>query len=236
MSSDVIKSVESVPSVGLIVDVLTRIRDDVAALTPDMQAVGRIETAPQAEDVARLLARASAALKQCHEWRTDLTRPIDALKTIILSTANASTDQLSDEMARLKRETSEYLRREREAADRMRREVEAEQRAKEQKLRAEAERAALKGRQEVAAKKLEQAEVVASSPPPMVIPPRPPQNVGTTENWRFEIVDAALIPREFLIPDEKLLAKLAKAMRERASVAGVRFFRGEDRVTVRQPR
>lgn len=44
------------------------------------------------------------------------------------------------------------------------------------------------------------------------------------ERWTFEVVNAAEVPREFLIVDEGKLQKYAVAMKETASVAGVRFF------------
>lgn len=48
--------------------------------------------------------------------------------------------------------------------------------------------------------------------------------VSARKVWTFEITDAALIPREFLMVDEQKLAKYATAMRDSAKCAGVRFY------------
>jgi len=42
--------------------------------------------------------------------------------------------------------------------------------------------------------------------------------------WKHEVVDAAKIPREFLLVDEKRLAKLARTEKGEAKVPGVKFF------------
>lgn len=49
---------------------------------------------------------------------------------------------------------------------------------------------------------------------------------GTRANtvWRFRVIDPALVPREFLMIDEKKLGEHARTMKEKAQVAGVEFF------------
>jgi hypothetical protein len=44
------------------------------------------------------------------------------------------------------------------------------------------------------------------------------------ERWTFEVVDAKLVPRDFLVVDETKLQKYATANKETAAVPGVRFF------------
>jgi len=45
------------------------------------------------------------------------------------------------------------------------------------------------------------------------------------EEWQFEIENENLIPREFLIPDEKKIRKYIKAMGETAKIPGVKIFK-----------
>jgi hypothetical protein len=45
------------------------------------------------------------------------------------------------------------------------------------------------------------------------------------EDWQFEIEDESLIPREFLMPDEKKIRKYVKAMGETAKIPGVKIFK-----------
>jgi hypothetical protein len=52
---------------------------------------------------------------------------------------------------------------------------------------------------------------------------------GVREVWRAEVVDANLVPREYLIVDQKALDGVAKKLHKSAtppSIAGVRFVRG----------
>jgi len=64
------------------------------------------------------------------------------------------------------------------------------------------------------------------APAPVVVPTSIPkvEGVKLVTRWTFRVVDAALIPREFLVPDEKALQAIATAQHERASVAGVEFY------------
>jgi hypothetical protein len=49
------------------------------------------------------------------------------------------------------------------------------------------------------------------------------------EVWMFQIEDASLIPRQYLMPDEKKLGQLARMMKAEAKLPGVRFY-SENRV------
>lgn len=44
------------------------------------------------------------------------------------------------------------------------------------------------------------------------------------KTWKFRIVDAALIPRGFLVPDETALGLVARTEKENANVPGVEFY------------
>lgn len=96
--------------------------------------------------------------------------------------------------------------------------VEAKAREEQQALAKEMEAF---GNAEVAAK-------IASAPvvvPPVVVQSAPKvAGVSFRDDWRAEVIDPQLIPREYLIPDEKKLSALAKAMKADAKVAGVRFW------------
>lgn len=57
------------------------------------------------------------------------------------------------------------------------------------------------------------------------VPDKPVAN-GTTlrETWDYEITDAALIPRTFLVPDLTMIRRYGQNMKHQADVPGVRFF------------
>lgn len=44
------------------------------------------------------------------------------------------------------------------------------------------------------------------------------------EDWKFSIVDAALIPREYLVPDEKKIGRIVRAMKDQTNIPGVRVY------------
>lgn len=62
------------------------------------------------------------------------------------------------------------------------------------------------------------------APQPMVEAPPKLEGVSFRTDWDFEIADAALIPREYLIPDEKKIRGVVKAMRGATTIPGVRSF------------
>ncbi len=65
-------------------------------------------------------------------------------------------------------------------------------------------------------------QIQAARPAPIVRPVA----TGTSlrQIWRWEIVDAALIPREYLKVDEQALNTIARGLKDQAKVPGVRFY------------
>lgn len=66
----------------------------------------------------------------------------------------------------------------------------------------------------------------------------PTADTGQAKNiwgmeWDFEVVKSDLVPREFCLPDEKRIRQYAKLMKDKAAMAGVRFFE-KDTVQVRR--
>ena len=124
---------------------------------------------------------------------------------------------------------------------------EAERRAEEERLRAEAQKkleeearraqaAEQKRLEEEALRKAEEtgdetilenvpkAEIVIPEAPPVTID-RPKQaGISISENWDIEIVDEAQIPREYMIPDEKRLRNLAKGLKDKMNIPGIRAY------------
>jgi len=47
---------------------------------------------------------------------------------------------------------------------------------------------------------------------------------GQRDNWKYEVVDVNLIPREYMMPDTSLLNITAKTHHDKKLVAGVRFY------------
>lgn len=51
-----------------------------------------------------------------------------------------------------------------------------------------------------------------------------PGGVSFRDNWTFEVVDAELVPREYLMVDEKAIASVVKGLKEKTDIPGVRVF------------
>lgn len=121
-----------------------------------------------------------------------------------------------------------------EEEERRRKAFEEEKRKKEE----EAARAREQGK-EILAQAIESAPVV---PPPVVVPreskPAPTMSGGTVssrEEWDFRITNESLLPREYLMPDEKAIRAVVKARKGSTQIPGVEAFPVAD-VTVRKAR
>jgi len=59
---------------------------------------------------------------------------------------------------------------------------------------------------------------------PSFIIPEAPKSEGLSmrDCWDFEITDEALIPREYLVPDESKLRRVVKAMKDKTNIPGIR--------------
>ena len=169
---------------------------------------------------------------------------------MVLKVVEAPMLAFKREEERIRREAEEAARQERERLER-----EARQRAEEEARKAEEARRAQQQAQQAAqqasnpvaayvaqeqARQAEEAAQAASRAAqdaireagtverlvPVVAPPKATA-AGTSfrKTWKAEITDAALIPREYLIPNEQLLGQIAREQKENATnIPGVRFY------------
>ena len=140
------------------------------------------------------------------------------------------------EQVRLAREAAEAQRRERERLEaEARAAVDAEAarltREAEDRRLADAISADERGDTALATKLLEAPIPVVATPASVVfVPPAPVQappkadGVSFRDEWDFEITDAALLPREYLVPDEKKIRGVVKSLRDATAIPGVRAF------------
>ncbi len=169
--------------------------------------------------------------------------PADRLVVIERAIKGALT-RFADEQERIRREeqrkADEAARREREKIEAQAREAARKAADKAAAERRAAEEAAAAGRAEEAAKlaaraaateakaaeKVEAAEERAATVVAPVISREPPKVAGlaTREVVRFEIVDASLLPREYVVPDEARIRKVVNALKTDANIPGVRVW------------
>lgn len=50
------------------------------------------------------------------------------------------------------------------------------------------------------------------------------EGLTIAQNWKYEIINEDLIPREYMTPDEIQIGKIARGQKDKASIPGVRFY------------
>jgi len=125
------------------------------------------------------------------------------------------------------RKAEEKERQAREATERAAREenAAARRKAQEEAARAQAEADRIIAKAAAEEKKLE----------PVAVVPEKVANDGLAmrDNWTFEIVDPAVIPRDFLLIDEVKIGKVVRAARGEIQIPGVRIFNNPSMMKMR---
>jgi hypothetical protein len=124
---------------------------------------------------------------------------------------------------RVKKLMADYDQAQEQARQAEARRLEAEARAREDERRlAEAIQVAATGDAAGADAILEEEVMVA----PVFVPKAVPKIEGVVyrEVWKFEIVNADLIPRQYLIPDEKAIGQTVRGLKDRTKIEGVRVY------------
>jgi hypothetical protein len=69
---------------------------------------------------------------------------------------------------------------------------------------------------------------------PVILPETTPKVEGISgrQVWKFRIINPALIPREYLIPDERKIGQIVRAMKGETRIPGVEAY-AEESVAVR---
>lgn len=200
----------------------------------EMEAEGAVEVvitdAQQMEEAGALLRSIKTRAKELEEKRFDLTRPIDTAKANIMALFKPIADKLANAERLIKtgiinyeRAIAEENRRLQEIADKHA--AEEAERRKVAILR-DAEAAMAEDKPELALAYVNKAEDVKPMPV-NVAANRRPSGISLKKEWVHEVVDPKMIPDQFKTVDEAALARYAKAMKEKAEVAGVRFYERE---------
>ena len=151
--------------------------------------------------------KAHAAWKAIVSQESSFTDKLDAVessvKRAVLVFDRAQEQQRSEEQGRLQKTANEAAQRER---DRLAKEAE---RLKTPALKQE---------------RLAMAQAVVA--PVVTLAPVAPrvEGVQTRKTWKARVVDAALVPREFLTVNQAALDAFAKAVKGATPVAGVEFY------------
>jgi hypothetical protein len=178
------------------------------------------------EFAAGKLQEVKGRIKALEALRKSMTRPLDEAKSKIMDLFRAPAERLEQAEAGLKRALVVFS----DAQERKRREEQARleeaARKEREKLQRQAEAAAAKGREERAAV-LEATAAAVVAPIAQTVAPKV-AGVSFRSIWRAEVVDASLVPREYLMVDQAKLDKVAAALKGDTVIAGVKVR--EDRI------
>lgn len=60
--------------------------------------------------------------------------------------------------------------------------------------------------------------------PEVIVPKVSAAGTSVRKNWKFKIVDASAIPREYLIPDEKRIGEIVRANKDATDIPGIAVY------------
>lgn len=186
----------------------------------------------QAAELGRTIATLDAAAKDKFDA---IKRPLTEAKNRILEWEH----QVRDPLERVKRALSSAIGLFDQDEERKRRAEEARiqtqlrLQAEEEERQRAANQAITDAVELEAAGDSKGAEAVLNNPVPQPVHISPVilqretvkvAGVASQQTWKFRITNAALIPREYLIPDEKLIGQLARALKDKLNIEGVEAY------------
>lgn len=168
----------------------------------------------QFEAGAEDLKRVKGAAARLEEERTKITSPLNAS----LKAVNSFFRKPAERLAEIERIIKQRLRSFDEEQERKRRleqaRLDAEADAERRRLQEIAARATERGQEGKAQKFEERAERIVAPTAQLATPKV--TGLAKRDNWVFRVKDASKLPREFLMPDEKKMGQLVKAMKKDA--------------------
>ena len=165
-------------------------------------------------------------LKELTELRLSMTRPLDESKKSIMGLFAPVIEKMEGAERTIKAAMVEYessvaeqRRKEQEEADRRAQEIEQ---ARKQEFMEKAQGAMEDGRQTLAETYVKKANEFHVTPINVAASKRP--GVAMRSIWKFRIVDAAKIPREYLVPDEVKIGAIVRAMKGEGAIEGIEMY------------
>lgn len=174
------------------------------------------------EYAGRELQDISTKISQLEERRMAITRPMDAAKKAVMALFSPAIDRLTEGKTFISNGMLAYTRKKQADAAEAQRKADAAAAAERAKLEQRADRAEASGKVEKAG---DLRELAATTVAPVVrLEAAKVKGVSIKANWQFEVTDPSLIPREFLMVDEKKIGQVVKAMKDSTSIPGVRVW------------
>lgn len=204
-----------------------------------------VATREDCENAASRLQGISSMVKQVIDWFKPMKDAAFKAHREITAKEKSVLDPLENAKKHLSSQIGLFHRKEEEARIAAERKLqqEAQERAKklaEEEAQRREELAIQKSAELQAQGKTEEAERVlthaaatstviqtqAQNHVPIVHVPAAPKIAGVAirQNWKFEIVSADLVPREYLIPDERAIRARVQSLKDKCSIPGVRVW------------
>jgi len=161
-------------------------------------------------------------IKELNAERLELTRPLDEVKAKIMDKYRPAVEQLTQAQRLIDGVISDYLAEQRRIQQEQQRKAEEEARKERERAEAKAKEWAAKGNEKKAEEWLDKSEAVIA--PVIQAPDTKAAGISTREDWDFEITDANLIPRDYLIPDDKAIRAVVKATKGKKEIPGVKII------------
>lgn len=185
-----------------------------------------------AQFASDLLGRIGVALKATNDRRLEITRPLDAAKKSVIELFAPLVANLEDADRSVRKSLLAFETLRRQQEDKIRRETEA---ARQKALREEEERAAAaRAAVDAGIPAARVEELLPAAPVVPVMPTAAPALVrsesgsGVTYQTvvKFEVSDATLLPREFLVPNESAIRAAVRTGRR--DIPGVRTWEEQE--------
>jgi hypothetical protein len=212
-------------------ELLVQTPADVEAELPALTAWARslqVTCAADFADAGEKLKGIKGAMKRVVDFFKPTKQAQDEAKRRIIEAERKLLDPLTEAESLAKRAMLSFQQAEQRRAEDERRRLQAEADEKARRERDALEKKAAAAKKPETQEKYTEAAAAVVAPVVHVatVAPRV-AGVTTKKVWTFQVTDAALVPRDFLIIDEKKLGQYARAMKEGATVAGVRFYAEE---------
>jgi len=181
-----------------------------------------IRTPEQLQSAGNVSNKIKARIKQRDTERKELTKPLDEVKAKIMDKYRPAIEQLTQAQRLIDGMIADYLEEQRKIQQEKQRKADEEARKERERAEAKAKEWAAKGNDKKAEEWLDKSETVVA--PVIQAPDTKAAGISTREDWDFEISDASLIPREYLIPDEKAIRAFVKATKGKKEIPGVKII------------
>lgn len=203
---------------------------EIAAQAKALEAKRKELIAPALEQQRRINDFFRVPIEACQEARKRIDRAMGAYEAeqrrIREEAERAAREAARKERERMEREAAAAAEKARQARER------EEAKARELEAAGRAERAEAMRAQAEAREAQRQADIDAQRAAAAAVPEQPvvhheaPKAAGisTRTDYDFEIVDSALLPREYLVPDEVAIRRVVRALKDRTNIPGIRLI------------